>query len=82
MYTYIYIHTHTHTSWWFSGNESVCQSRRDEFNPWVRKIPWRMEWQPATVFLPGTSHGKGAWWVTVHEVAESDMTKQQHAHYI
>ena len=26
------------------------------FNPWVRKIPWRREWQPATVFLPGDSH--------------------------
>ena len=22
------------------------------FNSWVRKIPWRREWQPAPVFLP------------------------------
>ena len=21
-------------------------------NPWVRKIPWRREWQPTPVFLP------------------------------
>ena len=27
-------------------------------SPWVRKIPWRREWQPAPVFLPGESHGQ------------------------
>ena len=26
------------------------------FNPWVRKIPWRSEWLPTPVFLPGESH--------------------------
>ena len=26
------------------------------FNPWVRKIPWRREWQPTPVFLPGELH--------------------------
>ena len=33
-----------------------------EFNPssipWVGKIPWRREWQPTPVFLPGESHGE------------------------
>ena len=28
------------------------------FNPWVGKIPWRREWQPTPVFLPGESHGQ------------------------
>ena len=28
------------------------------FDPWVRKIPWRREWQPTSVFLPGKSHGQ------------------------
>ena len=28
------------------------------FNPWVRKIPWRWQWQPTPVFLPGESHGQ------------------------
>jgi len=23
------------------------------FDPWVRKIPWRREWLPTPVFLPG-----------------------------
>ena len=30
------------------------------FNPWVRKIPWRREWQPTPVFLPGESQGRGS----------------------
>ena len=29
-----------------------------EFSSWVRKIPWRREWQPTPVFLPGKSHGQ------------------------
>ena len=28
------------------------------FNPWAGKIPWRREWQPTPVFLPGESHGQ------------------------
>ena len=31
--------------------------RRHRSDPWVRKIPWRREWQPTPVFLPGRSHG-------------------------
>ena len=27
-------------------------------NPWVGKIPWRREWQPTPIFLPGESHGQ------------------------
>jgi len=25
---------------------------------WVRKIPWRREWLPTLVFLPGKPHGQ------------------------
>ena len=25
---------------------------------WVKKIPWRREWQPTPVFLPGESYGQ------------------------
>ena len=32
--------------------------RRPVFDPWVRKIPWRREWQPTPVFLPGEFHGQ------------------------
>ena len=42
---------------WLSGKESACQCRRHGFSPWIRKIPWRRQWQPTPVFLPGESHG-------------------------
>ena len=29
-----------------------------ETPPWVGKIPWRREWLPTPVFLPGESHGQ------------------------
>ena len=38
------------------GKESAC--RRPGFDPWVGKIPWRREWQPTPVLLPGESHGQ------------------------
>ena len=62
-----------------SGEELACQCRkrkRNRFNPWVRKIPWRRVWQSTPVFLSGESHGQrslvgcGLWGHT-----ESDMTK-------
>ena len=28
------------------------------FNPYVGKIPWRREWLPTPVFLPGKFHGQ------------------------
>ena len=44
-----------------SSKESDCQHRRckkHEFDPWVGKIPWRREWQPIPLFLPGGAHGQ------------------------
>ena len=46
------------------------------FDPWVGKIPWRREWQPTPVFLPGESYGQrrlvgySPW-----GLKESDMTR-------
>ena len=31
---------------------------RPMFDSGVGKIPWRREWQPTPVFLPGESHGQ------------------------
>ena len=40
------------------GKESACNAEDlAGFNPWVGKIPWKREWQPTPVFLPGESHG-------------------------
>ena len=44
-----------------SCKEPTCQCRRPKrckFKPWVGKIPWRREWQPTPVFLPGEFHGQ------------------------
>ena len=68
------LHFHIHTlglPWWLSGQESTCQCRRHRFNSWVRKLPWRRKWQPTSVFLPGKPMDRGAWWATIHRVAQS-----------
>ena len=50
-----------------------ARETRHVYDPWVRKMPWSRKWYPTPVFLPGTSHEqkRGAWWATVHGVAES-----------
>ena len=53
------------------GKRNCLQSRRSGFDPWLREILWRREWQPTPVFLPGESQGRGAWWATVCGVAKS-----------
>ena len=42
-----------------SGKEPIYQYRRHKrqrFNPWIGKIPWRRAQQPTPVSLPGESH--------------------------
>ena len=44
-----------------TGKESTFNAGdtgRHEFNPQVRKIPWRRAWQPTAIFLPRKSHGQ------------------------
>ena len=36
------------------------QCRRPRYDPWVREIPWRREWQPTPVFLPGEFYGQSS----------------------
>ena len=39
--------------------EAIClQCRRPGFSPQVGKIPWRRDWLPTPVFLPGEFHGQ------------------------
>ena len=37
---------------------AIAEDMRFRFNPWVRKIPWRMTQKPIPVFLLGKSHGE------------------------
>ena len=43
-----------------ASKESVCKSRRPQFDSWVRKLPWRRDRLPTPVFLdfPGGSDGE------------------------
>ena len=41
------------------------------FNPWVRKVPWRREWQATLIFLPRKSHGPRSLAGYVYEVAKN-----------
>ena len=36
------------------------QCKRPGFDPWVRKFPWKREWQPNPVSLPGELQSMGA----------------------
>ena len=50
--------------------------QRPRFDPWVRKIAWRREWQPSPVFLPGEFHGQRS--LVSHSLwgcKKSDMTE-------
>ena len=38
--------------------KNLHASRRHEFDPWFRKIPWRRARQPTLAFLPGKSYGQ------------------------
>ena len=37
---------------------SMWKSWSPGFDPWVGKFPWRREWQPMPLFLPGEFHGQ------------------------
>ena len=39
-------------------NTPAMQETR--FNPWLGKMPWKREWLPTPVFLPGESHGQSS----------------------
>ena len=44
-----------------SGKEAACQCKRCKrhgFSFWVERIPWRRNWQPTPVLLPGKFHGQ------------------------
>ena len=54
-----------HIKWSFPGGargkESASQCRkyrRQAFDLWIGKIPWKKKWQPTPVSLPGESHGQ------------------------
>ena len=56
---------------------------RSWFDPWVRKIPWRREWLPTPVFLPGEFNGQRSLaGYIVHGIAKGWIgLSDQHFHF-
>ena len=52
------------------------------FDPWVRKNPWRRQWHPTPVLLPGKFHGQRSLvGYSPWGRKESDMTERLHFHF-
>ena len=66
-----------------SDSKEIClQCRRPGLNPRVRKIPWKREWLPTPVFLPGEFHGQRSLVGYSHwGCRESDTTEQLTLHH-
>ena len=62
--------------------ERLClECERLGFDPWIKKISWRREWQPTPVFFPGDSHGeKSLTDYNPWDHKESDSTEQLSLH--
>ena len=61
-----------------SGEEPACHCRsrkNHSFDPWVRETPWRREWQPTPVFLPGQFHGQEPGRLESTGLQKLDMTE-------
>ena len=59
------------------------QCGRPRFDPWVGKIPWRREWQPTPVSLPGKSHGQRSLvGYSPWGCRESDRTERLSLHFM
>ena len=59
---------------WFNSKESICQSRRCEFDPCIRKIPEEGNGNPLLCFCLGNPLDRGAWWTTVQGITEESGT--------
>ena len=52
------------------------QCKRPGFDPWVKKIPWRMNGNPLQYSRLENSVDGGTWWATILGVAKLDSTGQ------
>ena len=77
----IYLNTVNFTD--FPGGSEVKnlpamqETQRHRSNPWVGKIPWERNGSPFQYSCLGNPLDRGAWWATVHGVAEESATSQQ-----
>ena len=57
-----------------SDKEATCQCRRQELNPWVRRIPWRRKYSLQYSCL-GNPMDRGSWWG--HKRVRHDLATKQ-----
>ena len=63
-----------------TNKQKTLHCRRDELDSWVRKIPWRREWQPtqySTLENPWTEEPGRLQFIGSQRVRHDWMTKQQ-----
>ena len=63
-----------------SGKQRACQCnrlKRQGFDSWVGKIPWRRAQQLTPVFLPGESHGQRSLLSYIQSIALQSQTRLQ-----
>ena len=53
------------------GKESACRAGDPGSIPGLGRFPWRREWLPTPVFLPGEFPDRRAWQATVHGITMS-----------
>ena len=65
------------------GTESACNAGDQGSIPGLGKIPWRREWLPTPVFLPGEFHGERSLvGYSPWGCKESDTTRQLRLGYV
>ena len=67
---------------WHSVKEFACQCRRHKrrrFDLWVRKIPWKRNWQPTPVFLPEKFCGQRSL-VGYSSLGHRELDTTEHTH--
>ena len=63
--------------WWLRWRKNLPTMQETQFNPWIGKIPWRREYLPIPVFLPGDSLAqRNLVGYSPFGHRESDMTEQ------
>ena len=71
--THTHTHTHTHT-YIFPGSSVLANAGYTELIPGSGSSPGKGDGNPPQYSHLGNPMDGGAWWATVHGVAESDTT--------